>query len=687
MIAGRYRLERVLGRGGFAITYLATDRRGANVVVKELAPPGCRRSGLAIHLEGPDNGEMVSKAREQTLKEAQILKDFNDPRVVKVSDLREANETVYVVMEYLHGSDLEAYAQERGGRLPHEEVASVLKEILQGLARVHSSEILHRDVKPSNVMLTTDGRIVLIDFGAARAITDSPLTTMLQMLTPQYAALEQISGGRKTAATDLFAVGGIGWRLLTGAPPPDVVRRREGTRLPRLQAGDSAYLTETIEWALSIDAVARPQSAGEMLRGLEGRGADRGADWTRTRVTPRAPRRGRRRASAPRSTRARAQPSGEAQRLAAAARWPLAALAAAPALIVPLPMAIVYLGAVLARTLLLRGRAAARRERDAAPLTPARLVFQIPRILIRLLGHAFGWLGSTLGFLVRVAFYVGIGALIAASCAAAITLVKNGHFDSAAFLEQFNATFPRTAVTLPIFLTVHKLADGALARRVVQRVTAMSETAIVGLWGCGVVLPLVLALTFTLRPWAPFRSGEQGLSWLEEQLPLVAYIDNAIARAWIHYQVGAVLHCRELSRRYRLTVSDIGRRSFTVTIDLDRELVERDAARMASAGGSNAGWQVGLATAVLGGLDHSLITRVRAITVREGTLPPAGSQFHDVVLELHLSRPHGGVLHEGASIQRAIRAARISIADPTRSEALERLLPNADARAADALCG
>jgi predicted Ser/Thr protein kinase len=703
MIDGRYRIEHVLGRGGFAITYLASDPDARHVVVKELAPPGCVRSGHAIVACSAADDETLQSSRAQTLQEAETLKGFKDQRIVKVFDFFNANETVYVVMEYLHGSDLGEHARASGGSLTSREVSHILGEILLGLAKVHEQRILHRDLKPSNVMVTSDGRIVLIDFGSARAHDPSTLTTALQAMTPRYAALEQIFGGPKTWATDLFAVGGIGWRLLKGEPPPTAFERHNGASLGTLPANADRDLVETIKWALKLHAGARPQSAEDMLAGLHGQRPAR--TWVFTggpRRTPRPgpggrnvrrePRRRQPRSHRRRSRRQRAsEPSAEALRLASSARWPIATLVAAPALVMPLPTAMICLAFVLGHALMLGARATVRHLRSASPLTAAGAVFVLPRTALWALGRVLAWSGSRLPSVFRAALYAVIGAAAAAACAAAGSILQNGHLDQAAFMGLFEAMLPRAAVTASIFLATFRLADGARVKGLVMRATKAAEASVVGLWACGLVIPLLLALTAPLRPWAPFRDPGQVMSWIEDLFPEIRSLDNALGKLWVEQEVRSVLLCGALSEHYGLHVNEIGTRSFTVTVDLDRTRVEHDAARSEStAGGTNAGWQVTLLAAVLGGLDHALSARVRSITVREGSLTMSSSgglQVQDVVLSLHLPRPHGQVLNDGASVRAAVRAARIPIADPIRGEALEQALPDARGRAASALCG
>lgn len=184
-----------------------------------------------------------------------------------------ANNTTYVVMRYLDGVNLEHHAQAAGGCLPAAEVGGILREILLGLQEVHDGGIVHLDLKPSNIMRTSSGGIVLIDFDAAKEHRAAGATASTVLFTRDYAPPEQFDPrAEKTNPTDLFAVGGIGFRLLMGAPIGHFDDQGGlGEQLAARSQGQPA-LARVIGWALQRDPAARPRSALQMRAALEGAG-------------------------------------------------------------------------------------------------------------------------------------------------------------------------------------------------------------------------------------------------------------------------------------------------------------------------------------------------------------------------------------------------------------------------------
>jgi len=155
-------------------------------------------------------------------EEAVLLGKINHPNIVQVYDFHEENGTGYIVMEYLEGKSLEEEL-ESGKRMGEGEIQSLLLPILEGLEQVHEMQILHRDIKPQNIMLTKRGAI-LIDFGASRQYALGQSKSMTQVLTPGYAPLEQY-GSRAVFGPplDIYAVGATMYRMLEGKRPPDAV--------------------------------------------------------------------------------------------------------------------------------------------------------------------------------------------------------------------------------------------------------------------------------------------------------------------------------------------------------------------------------------------------------------------------------------------------------------------------------
>lgn len=270
---GRYTLERVLGRGGFGITYRAVHNRLLmRVAIKELFPEGSTRleDGFVVPPGGLGQNGM-EEARQKFLEEARTLAQFSHPGIVRVIDVFEENGTAYLAMEYLEGETL-ARRILRQGRLPVDEVEDVARKVAAALAVIHAAGLLHRDVKPENVFLTNDSRVVLIDFGSARAFVQGATTRHTRVVTPGYAAPEQYaSQARVGPPTDIYGLGATLYHALTGSPPPPAPDRLLGDQLSPLPGWVSPNLRLAVERALALNADERPQTTADFLAILEAR--------------------------------------------------------------------------------------------------------------------------------------------------------------------------------------------------------------------------------------------------------------------------------------------------------------------------------------------------------------------------------------------------------------------------------
>lgn len=207
MIAGRYSLDRELGRGGMGAVWLGRDEvLGREVAVKRL--------GLAPGADSPDH------ARAE--REARLAARLSHPHVVAVYDLVEEERQQYLVMEYVEGTNLSGLLRARGPLLP-DAAAALLGQAADALAAAHEAGIIHRDVKPSNMLVTDDGQLKLSDFGIARAEADPSLTqTGLVTGSPAYLAPEVASGGSAQDTADVWSLGASLFHALTGHPPYEV---------------------------------------------------------------------------------------------------------------------------------------------------------------------------------------------------------------------------------------------------------------------------------------------------------------------------------------------------------------------------------------------------------------------------------------------------------------------------------
>lgn len=207
MIAGRYTLEREIGRGGTGAVHLGRDE----VLGR---PVALKRIGMVPGAEAPD------MARAE--REARLAAMLNHPHVVGVYDLVVEDDHQWLVMEYVEGETL-AQRIRRLGHLGHDDAASLMWQAADALAAAHAHDVVHRDVKPSNILVTSSGQAKLTDFGIARAQADASLTqTGLVTGSPAYLAPEVASGSTATAASDVWSLGATLYHCLAGRPPYDV---------------------------------------------------------------------------------------------------------------------------------------------------------------------------------------------------------------------------------------------------------------------------------------------------------------------------------------------------------------------------------------------------------------------------------------------------------------------------------
>lgn len=267
---GEYRIKQPLGQGGFGITYQGIDTRlNRAVAVKEFFPEGCWREGSTVVSAGRWNSDTYSNAKQKFLLEGQTLGQFNHPGIVQVFYYFEENNTAYMVMEYLRGRTLAELLKQRQGKLSEAKALKHIAKVGEALEILHQAQFLHRDIKPDNIMLADDGRVVLIDFGAARDFTTNCTTRYTTMLTPGYAPLEQYGRALKYGAfTDIYALGSTLYHLLTGEAPVSAIERAAGVELKTVRQivpQISAHVSEAIARAMIMDVTERLQSVRQFL--------------------------------------------------------------------------------------------------------------------------------------------------------------------------------------------------------------------------------------------------------------------------------------------------------------------------------------------------------------------------------------------------------------------------------------
>ncbi|MCU0316221.1 MAG: serine/threonine protein kinase [Fimbriimonadaceae bacterium] len=281
MVGDRFIVSRTLGRGGFGITYLAEDlARSAVVALKELAPPEAIRQddgSLSFSAIGPSAAQRL---RHQFVSEVSILERARVPRVPRVMGIAHDNGTAYYATEYIAGSITLATVLQRDGRLTEEQVAGWMRLLLDTLNHLHKLQILHRDIKPTNVLVAPDGVPYLIDFGSARSWAAFFTQTHTVQFTPGFAPLEQMTEkATRGPGTDLYGLCATAYTLLSGSPPLDSLARSAGQELPRLSTVRpdlSDSFVEAIHAGLALHLAERPPSALELLALLNRSGSDRG---------------------------------------------------------------------------------------------------------------------------------------------------------------------------------------------------------------------------------------------------------------------------------------------------------------------------------------------------------------------------------------------------------------------------
>jgi formylglycine-generating enzyme required for sulfatase activity/predicted Ser/Thr protein kinase len=269
-----YEIERVLGHGGFGITYLARDTHlDKTVAIKEYLPTELAyRHGTHVSARSPDERSAFCWGLQAFINEARTLARFSHPNLVPVHRFFQANDTAYFVMEYVEG---ETFAGLLRREVPDEaRLRAVLLPVMQGLEAVHGAGVLHRDIKPENILLRRDGTPVLIDFGAARLNLGSMTRSAVAALTAGYAPLEQYgAGGRQGPWTDVYALGAVAYRAITGRKPPEAVCRvHDDPLLPACVAGLGRYsagLLDAIDWALAVNPDDRPRTVGAWRQALD----------------------------------------------------------------------------------------------------------------------------------------------------------------------------------------------------------------------------------------------------------------------------------------------------------------------------------------------------------------------------------------------------------------------------------
>ena len=272
----RYLIGRVLGQGGFGITYLAYDQSlKARVAVKEYMPNDmAARVGTTVSVAMKSRAEDFAYGLERFQEEARTLAKFmGQPGIAGVTDYFDENDTSYFVMDYIEGISFKTYIANAGGKVSVQEALDVMIPVLRALTAVHAEGFIHRDVTPDNIYITKDGNVKLLDFGSARYSLGDKSKSLDVILKVGYAPKEQYTRrGRQGPYTDVYSCAACLYAAITGFLPPESLDRLEKDELvPPSRQGIEIplYLERAILKGLAVQPEDRFQTAGEFLEALE----------------------------------------------------------------------------------------------------------------------------------------------------------------------------------------------------------------------------------------------------------------------------------------------------------------------------------------------------------------------------------------------------------------------------------
>lgn len=291
-ILEEYRIESVLGTGGFGITYKAWDGNLESwVAIKEYFPSEWSyrdHDGLTVRANAPGMQSVADPnvpdyewGLDRFLDEARVLARVRSPYVVRINRYFRANGSAYIVMDYEDGEPLSAVLRRRT-TLDEQDIFGMLDQILPALQAVHEQGFLHRDIKPGNLYVRADGSVILIDFGAARQSLGRQSKSVTGLVTPGYSPPEQyaLRSDRYGTWTDIYALGAVLYRCISGQPPVESAERLiEDSMIPAVQVGADRYrmeLLKVIDKALAVRPEHRYQNVEEVRVELGMQGPESG---------------------------------------------------------------------------------------------------------------------------------------------------------------------------------------------------------------------------------------------------------------------------------------------------------------------------------------------------------------------------------------------------------------------------
>lgn len=271
-----YRIDKLIGGGGFSLVYRAYQvRNKRKVVIKEYFP-----SDMVSRLPGgrvvPKDDDVLRSFKlgiKRFFDEANALSHIEHPNIIRVSNFFRDNDTAYMVMDYYEkGRDLRWYIKKAPEEFNNRLIWSVFPQITHGLSALHAAGFLHLDIKPANILIREGGKPVLIDFGAVQRVKPGQRFRGIQTLTHGFAAPEQYQRGKMGPWSDLYALGATMYSCVTSQPPPSAMERMDRDQVKQVskqyRRRFARSLLQAIEWAMQLDYHHRPHDAESFLNAL-----------------------------------------------------------------------------------------------------------------------------------------------------------------------------------------------------------------------------------------------------------------------------------------------------------------------------------------------------------------------------------------------------------------------------------
>jgi serine/threonine protein kinase len=271
-----YRIEKPLSSGGFSIVYLARDDKDTPFAIKEYLPSSLelRADGVEVQLGVEADVSVFRHGLKCFFEEGRALAMISHPNVVRVENFFRANETCYMVMQYVRGRTLQFHIQRHRHEFTEGFIRRIFTHLMNGLREVHANKLLHLDIKPANIFIAMEGRPVLLDFGAARITLSEDAMKLKPMYTAGFAAPEhyRFQPGELGPWSDIYSVGATMYTCISGTPPQAGDSREQKDNiiplrtLARQPYSDDLY--DIIESCLALDYMKRPQTAFDLQKRL-----------------------------------------------------------------------------------------------------------------------------------------------------------------------------------------------------------------------------------------------------------------------------------------------------------------------------------------------------------------------------------------------------------------------------------